>query len=241
MPVTPIPGGGVRASTYNYGTQWGQPLGAKKTPKGAVAPTGPVAGGTNVNTQLSPQIQGFLDQYKDVIGRMKGAGPDPLLAEQVQNLRNRLSTDTTDRAINRATGSIADAAAGAKSGMRTALARRGVGTLEGEGVGGSELGKIDAAAQRAKAGASADISLKREQDLDRLVLGGQGIMGAPGQYGLQQNAQLLGALGQAGGLAGEQERLGQGWAGLNLEGRRTDLAGNEQAMSQWLALMRMFQ
>lgn len=148
------------------------------------------------------------------------------LDEQYAAYKKRLSTDTTGRAIDRATGSIADAAAGRKAGQATQLARRGV---LGTGVGDQESGKIDAAAQRAQAGASADISLGRERQLDALVLGGQGIAGAPGQYAL------------------DRERVGQGWAGvglqqagLGLEQQRIDQAAQDQKLAQWLAMMQQF-
>ena len=148
------------------------------------------------------------------------------LDEQYARYKERLSSDTTGRAIDRATGSIADAAAGRKAGQATQLARRGV---LGTGVGDQESGKIDAAAQRAQAGAAADISLGRERDLDALVLGGSGIAGAPGQYAL------------------DRERTGQGWAGigiqeagLGLEQQRIDQAAQDQKMAQWLAMMQQF-
>ena len=148
------------------------------------------------------------------------------LDEQYAAYKKRLSSDTTGRAIDRATGSIADAAAAQKSAQATQLARRGV---LGSGVGDQESGRIDAAAQRAQAGASADISLGRERDLDALVLGGQGIAAAPGQYAL------------------DRERVGQGWsgigiqqAGLGLEQQRIDQSAQDQKVAQWLAMMRQF-
>jgi hypothetical protein len=234
--VTPIGGGGIRQSTYKYPTQWGHPLGA---PVPAAGGGGPVAAGppTTTTTQLSPEMKAWLDMQKVQANKLANAGPDPFLQEQVQNLRNRMSADTTGRAIDRATGSIADAAAASKAGMSTDLARRGVADT---GIGDQQTGRIDAAAARAKAGASADISLGRERDLDRLVLGGSQIMGAPGQYNLAQNEQLTRALGQGIGGAGEMERVGQGWANTAISQQRANQDANQTAMAQWLALMRMY-
>jgi len=172
------------------------------------APTPAAAPTIAATTQLPPNVGGTN------------------LDEQYARYKERLSSDTTGRAIDRATGSIADAAAGRKAGQATQLARRGV---LGTGVGDQESGKIDAAAQRAQAGAAADISLGRERQLDALVLGGSAIAGAPGQYAL------------------DRERVGQGWAGvglqqagLGLEQQRIAQAAQDQKMAQWLAMMQQF-
>jgi hypothetical protein len=196
----------------------------------------PGGGGAGSQVQLSPAMQAFQRQQQEQIDRLKAAGPDPNLQTQVNRLGERLSTDTTGRAIDRATSSIADAAAAQKAGAKTEAARRG--TL-GTGLGDQATGGIDEAAKRLKAGAAADISLGREKDLDALVLGGQGIMSAPGQYGMQQQNQLFNAIGQGGNMAGDIERTGQGWANVGNEQRRTDIAARDQASGQYLALLRM--
>lgn len=195
-------------------------------------PGGPVAG----QFQLSPGVGNFISQQQAQIDKMKAAGADPNLQAQIDAYKKRLSTDTTGRAIDRAGSAISDAAAGAKAGQATELARRG--TL-GSGAGDQQMGQIDAAAERAKAGSAAGISLGREGQLDQLVLGGQGIMSAPSQYGLAQQGQLLGALGQGAGMAGSQENIAQGWAGVGNQQRQTEIAGQQAAQGQYLALMRL--
>jgi len=199
---------------------------------GAGGPGGPVAG----QFQLSPGVGNFISQQQAQIDKMKAAGADPNLQAQIDAYKTRLSADTTGRAIDRAGSAISDAAAGAKSARNVELARRGV---AGGGVGDQQLGQIDQAAARAKAGSAAGISLGREAQLDALTLAGQGIMSAPGQYGLAQQQQLLGALGQGAGMAGQQENIAQGWAGVGDAQRRTELAGQQQAQGQYLALLRM--
>ena len=143
------------------------------------------------------------------------AAPDPYLAEQVANLRARMTSDPTERAIGRSTTGILDAAAlGAADEGAANLSSRG---LVGSGAGQAFLHKqFFAPAQRAATGAAADIALKREQDLDRLVLGGSAIMGAPGQsslqnrgLGLQQWQAQTGAANAASGLSLQQQQLNQ--------------------------------
>jgi len=143
------------------------------------------------------------------------AAPDPYLEEQVRNLRARMGSDTTERAIGRSTTGILDAAAlGAADEGAANLSSRG---LVGSGAGQAFLHKrFFEPAQRAAAGAAEDIAHQREQDLDRLVLGGTAIMGAPGQsslsnrgLGLQQWQAQTGAANAAQGLSLEQQRLNQ--------------------------------
>ena len=204
---------------------------------GAGAGGGGGGGGpVSAQVQLSPGVGGAIGKTAAEIAAMKAKGVDPNLQLQIDRLAGRLSTDTTGRAIDRAGSAISDAAAGAKAGRATELARRGV---AGGGVGDQVTGQIDQAAARAKAGSAAGISLGRERDLDALTLAGQGIMAAPGQMDFARQGQILGAIGQEGNLAGEQERIAQGWSAAGDAQRRTELAGQQQAQGQYLALLRM--
>ena len=261
MPVTAIggSGGGVKAYPDVYskykkptlgkggGEDGGGPtiqtaaqIAAQLAAAGGGAPGGggggAPGGGVGAQVQLSPGVGSAIGKTAAEIAAMKAKGADPNLQLQIDRLAGRLSADTTGRAIDRAGSAISDAAAGAKAGRATELARRGV---AGGGVGDQVTGQIDQAAARAKAGASADISLGRERDLDALTLAGQGIMAAPGQMDFSRQAQILSAIGQEGGLAGQQENIAQGWTGVGNEQRRTELAGQQQAQGQYLALLRL--
>jgi hypothetical protein len=75
------------------------------------------------------------------------------------------------------------------------MSRRG--TL-GTGVGDTFLNKrVFAPAQRQAAGAAANIAMQREQDLDRLVVGGTALAAAPGQQSIQERNLSLNTQGQA--------------------------------------------
>jgi len=261
MPVTAIggSGGGVKAYPDVYSKYKKPVLGKGGVEDGGGVPTiqtaaqiaaqlaaagggapggggGAAGGGVGAQVQLSPGVGSAIGKTAAEIAALKAKGADPNLQLQIERLAGRLSADTTGRAIDRAGSAISDAAAGAKAGRATDLARRGV---AGVGVGDQVTGQIDQAAARAKAGASADISLGRERDLDALTLAGQGIMAAPGEMDFRREGQILGAIGQEGGLAGEQERIGQGWAAAGDAQRRTELAGQQQAQGQYLALLRL--
>lgn len=244
----PMPGGGGGSVGGGYvpvpgtigSSVGGPPPSAPAAPSTTSAPSAP---GTQTNTaQTNPELQSFLNSYKTRLAQVQGAPTaDPNLQTQVDRLGQRLSADTTNRAIDRAGSAIKDAAAGRQTALTSSLARRG---LSGSGVEASERGKIAAQAQRAQAGAAADISLGRERDLDALTLGGQGIMSAPGQYSLAREGQtnnfLLGGL-QAAAEPGRQaladRQLGlQQWQAQNA----AEQGAQDRQLSQWLALMRMY-
>lgn len=220
--VTPFSGSGIRAAPGVY-DKW------KKTPTGG--------GGTAAPGSAAPGGVPALPPFPGAGSGSGGGGaagggvpvsdagpslvlpntvaPDPYLEEQVRNLRARMGADTTERAIGRSTTGILDAAAlGAADAGAANLSSRG---LVGSGAGQAFLQKrFFDPAQRAAAGAATDIALRREQDLDRLVLGGTSIMGAPGQsslasrsLGLQQWQAQTGAGQAAQGLSLEQQRLNQ--------------------------------
>lgn len=244
MPITALGGssGGIKASPDVYKKAKSQGISGaggifNPQPAPAAVPGTPGAPASSA-IQLSPEVGKWGSEFGTELSKERAnQGPDPLLMENVQNLRNRLSTDTTGRAIDRAGSKIADAAAGAKAGMRTNLARRGI---SGTGAGEQQLEQVDQAAQRAQAGSAADISLGREHDLDALVLGGEGIMRAPGEMGLAKEGQILSTIGQGAGNAAQREQLAQGWAGVGNQQRQTDIAAQNQAMVQYLALMRFY-
>src|SRR5882757_5020880 len=224
--VTPFSGGGIKAAPGVYDKWKANPTGGggKSTPA-AAAPGGipalpqfpgaggPVGAGAGAGAGGGPVAPSGPATPLPVLSNT--AAPDPYLQEQVANLRARMGSDTTERAIGRSTTGILDAAAlGAADEGAANLASRG---LVGSGAGQSFLHKrFFEPAQQAAAGAAADIALKREQDLDRLVLGGTAIMGAPGQeslanrgLGLQQWQAQTGAANAAAGLSLEQQRLNQ--------------------------------
>src|SRR5258706_4156964 len=74
-------GGGATGGT----TGGGGPVGGGGTP----------GGGVGAQVQLSPGVGSAIGKTAAEIAALKAKGPDPLLAESVQNLRNRLSADTT--------------------------------------------------------------------------------------------------------------------------------------------------
>jgi hypothetical protein len=209
---------------------------------GAPAAAAPVSAPPTNTAQVNPDMQGFLEQYKNKLNTtLMRPNTDPNLQTQVDRLGQRLSSDTTQHAIQRASGAIRDQASGQQAALKTQMARRGI---SGSGVGDQLAGNIDARSQRAQAGAASDISLGRERDLDALTLGGQGIMAAPGQYSMNRDNQDLSGI--AGGVSAanpaaqlqhQQQQLGlQTWqAGQNQAGSEQD-----RAFAQWRAMMGMY-
>ena len=130
-------------------------------------------------------------QQQQVFGQIQQrlATPDPLLAENVQNLRNRMSADTTQRAIDRSSSAVTDSLAGAVQRSREAAARSGT-----AGNYAPQVQALEEGAQRAQAGAAAGIALGREQSLDQLALGAGSAYAAP-------SGRDLSLLGQASGAA----------------------------------------
>lgn len=207
------------------------------------APAQPYQAPPIANTaQANPDMQGFLGQYKNKLNTMlTRPNTDPNLQTQVDRLGRRMSSDTTQHAIQRAGGAIRDQGSAQQAALKTNLARRGIG---GSGVGDQLSQNIDARTQRAQAGSASDISLGRERDLDALTLGGQGIMAAPGQYSMGRDNQDIGAI--AGGVSaanpGAQLQLGQQQLGLQQwqAGQNQQGAQQDRAFAQWQALMHMY-
>ena len=204
----------------------------------------PAAGGPMLSNtaQVNPDMAGFLEQYKAKLNATLGQSrTNPNLQTQVDRLGQRLSTDTTQHAIGRATGAIRDQASAQQAALKTQMARRGI---SGSGVGDQLAGNIDARSQRAQAGAASDISLGRERDLDALTLGGQGIMSAPGQFSMARDAADLGAISGGVSAANPAAQLQLGQQNLGLQtwqaGQNQQGSAQDRAFAQWMALQRMY-
>lgn len=154
----------------------------------------------NFNTQPDPNLSAITST---AMGGMTGS--DPLLLEAIQNYRNRMSSDTTQRAIGRSAGAIDDSLASA---MQRAREEASISGTSSGSQAARAAGMTDAA-QRAKAGAAADITLGRERDLDALAGGFAGAAQMPGQRQLQWGGLALGAAGQnaSNQLAGQQGQV----------------------------------
>jgi hypothetical protein len=187
-----------------------------------------------------------MDTTRGAYNKAANAGPDPLLEESIGNLRERMSTDTTGRAIDRAQSKNADVVAGQRRALTGRLSRSGLGGQAG--LSNKLNMRLDDKLARANAGAAADISLGRERDLDSLTLAGHGILSAPGQRELQQqqiaNGLLNTGLGAASSLAGiglGQQQLGlQQWNSQNaaqMERARFEAAERARREGQMAALL----
>lgn len=160
-------------------------------------PGQPGAGGGgqfNWQAQVDPYQKQTFNMMKGRYGEQYSV--DPLLTQ-------RMSTDTTNRAIGRATSKIGDQALGQMA-RANALRAKGMG-------GGPSERSIGEDSARRKAGASADISLGRERDLDALasLASNQRMTWEQGRNG------ILSAMGgQSGAMAANQ--LGQATLGANV-------------------------
>lgn len=198
---------------------------------GAVAQPGgnPGAPGFTNTAAANPDLQAALEQYRQRITQQQAreGQVDPLLMEQVKNLRERMSADQTQRATERAGSNIRDFAAGQRVAADEAASRMGR-------PQGYRNASIDEAAQRAQAKASADIQMGQQQRLDALTLGGQGIMSAPSQEALQREAGVTNLIAGLGGQAGLGADLALRQQGLGLSAWQTQqqLALEQQRMAQ---------
>jgi hypothetical protein len=168
--------------------------------------------------------------------------PDPYQQESIRNLRNRMSADTTQHAIDRAGNAIKTQAAGMQTALDAQMARRGLGQ---SGLAARGASGLTEAAQRDQARSASDISLGREQQLDALALGGNSILQAPSQLGLQQQGLSNTALGLqmqgAGALANQglaQQGYGlQQWQAQNSAAMQAQQLQQQQQQMQWQQLM----
>lgn len=232
----PIPVGSALSSSTKTG--WAAPAPAAAT----AAPRGGGGGGAGYvagSAQPDPRSIGEHDRMRGHIDSIR-RGPDPNLQTQVDRLAGRLSSDTLDRAINRSSDALRDQGEAQKAALAGGMASRGFGSDSGVGQQANE--RIDARTQRLQAGTSADLALANEGRLDRLVLGGQGIMRDPGQYGLSRDAMIGGMIQGSGQMATDIDRGRLAREQLGLEAYKTDrgfdLAEQDQGLAQWLALMR---
>lgn len=222
-------GGGVRSS------------GAGGVPAAAATP------GTTNTSSGSPDLNNFNNQMGNRISQYEGQGGDPNLAWGLQQLKDRMGPGATQRAIDIASQNIDANAAGQRQMLSENLARRGMG---GAGVEAEGLQKITEDAQRQRAGVAANVSLGRERDIDQLLLGGQNMIGAQGQYGLQRQGMLNNMYGLQLQGAGAAANYGLGQQRLGLDqlnsDRQYDLGranlaqqANQNQMAQWMSLMGM--
>lgn len=158
----------------------------------------PGAGGGMTNTaQASPGLSYLTEKYKE-----------------------RLGAEPTERAVNMASSQARDVASGLAKEMEADFARRGI---LGTGAASQELQKrVYDPLQRQIAGQSAQIALGREGDLDRMVLGGVGLMQAPEQLALAQ---------QGLGLQQWQAQAGHQLASQQAQAQQ-ELARQQMAMQQ---------
>lgn len=177
--------------------------------------------------QANPQLQ---QVFQTMFGKVGTS--NPLLEENLANIRGRMSADTTQRAIDRASGTIQDQLAGALQANK----ERG----QGRGGGGTAAGELalTESAQRNAARASADISLGRERDLDALAMGALPSYAAPGQ-------REMGWANAAGGAANASASNQLGAAGQALSAWQAQVqaqqAAQQMAMQQQMAMLNMYQ
>lgn len=204
-------------------------------PQAPLQNVAPMAKATYTPTvTTNPDLVELKNDYKNRIqtSASRENAADPRLTELYGTYRNRLSADTTGRAIGRANLAAADQASGRKIAAGESAEARGVG---GSGVGVDLGGRIDEAAQRRAAGASADISLARERDLDALTLGGLGISGAQGNLDLARQGQTNALLGGAAGVVGAPAADARADRAMGLSEFQTQQSANQGNASQNLA------
>lgn len=260
VPVPVSPGGGsydgggawggvspvTQVSTGGGGVSYAQSPAVLSSP-GAIPGSGgggavPQMTGLPNSAQRDPEMTSFMQQMRGRIGQQMGreGQTDQNLQTQVNRLGQRLSTDTTQRAQDFAAQDIGARSRAAAEGQQEDLVRRGV---RGDTGMAAELNtRLREKGLQESARSAAGIALGREAQLDQLVLGGQGIMAAPGQMALAREGmtnELLGTgFNQAGAIAGqnladrtlgvnqwgEQNRFNLGAASLAQTGRDAEIA-----------------
>lgn len=251
-PAPSMGGGGVSYTSGGSGSQGGVSYGSGGGGGGGVAynppPSAPAPAtaapvqmtGLPNNAQRDPDMTAFMQQMRGRIGQQMGreGQADPNLQTQIDRLGQRLSTDTTQRAQDFAAQDIGSRARASSEGLEEEMARRGI----RGGIQNELSTRLRETGLRESARSAAGIALGREAQLDQLVLGGQGIMAAPGQMAFAREGMtndLLGAgFGQAGAIAGqnladrtlgvnqwgEQNRFNLGAASLAQTGRDAEIA-----------------
>jgi hypothetical protein len=158
--------------------------------------------------EASPDVRYLIDQYKQ-----------------------RLSNDPTQRAIDMATSQTRDTATGMAKELGSDLARRGI---SNSGAAAQYLtNKVYAPAQRQAAGQAAGITLGRQGQLDQLVLGGTGLMKAPQELGLQERQLGLQQMDL-------QQRADIARAQLGLQAQNQALANQAAQMNMVTSYLNLF-
>jgi hypothetical protein len=202
----PPPMGGAPPGVGGGGAGWDW----KPLPSGPQPPQ-PVGGGSgglpappdlhNI-AQDNPDLRYLIDQYKQ-----------------------RLSAAPEQRAIEQAGSAIRDTTSGLMKELGGDLASRG---LAGSGVENEERLKLAQGAQQGIGRAAGSIATQRQQDLDRLVMGGEGLMKAPSQNALQQQELGLQQYGlqQQGQIAQMQAQMEQQRLAMQQQQMAANLWGN---------------
>ncbi len=208
---TPQTGGGFQFPGTSFPTIPNPPggSGSLPTPPGSMPGTGGGFGApmTN-NVDPSANLKRLQDLYE-----------------------GRLTNDPTQRAMNRATSQIRDATTGLGKELGGNMARRGIAQ---SGIQTSGQQALASNAQQQIAGASADIAMGRERDIDNMVMGGLPIMGAQDQLGLQKQG-----MGLQQWQAQQQAELARQQLGLQAQAQAQQ--GQRDLWSMWaqyLAAMR---
>lgn len=208
FPGTPGTGGGFGAGVPNP-TAPGSPGGMPGTGGPLVA--GPTGGGFGapLTNDVTPSgdLKWLQDQYKQ-----------------------RLGADPTQRAMNRATSQIRDATTGLGKELGGNMARRGIAQ---SGIQTSGQQALANQAQQKIAGASADIAMGRERDVDAMVMGGLPIMGAQDELGLRKQG-----LGLQQWQAQNQAEIARQQLGLQAQSQAQQ--GQQAMMSMWAQYLNMF-
>lgn len=208
---------------------WGAPSGPS-LPGGGGGTVGgqPPGGGGGPQPDFSKLLQmmggggggGGVDTSSIPTTFQNTAQADPNTQWLLDQFKSRLSADPTQRAMDKAGGQARAAQAGQEAAIRDRFARLG---MSGSGAEMQALADLAGTTQQAVAGTSADIAMGRERDLDQLVLGGQGIAGAPGagmradkalglqQFQAQQAGEIAKINAQIAQQAAERARQTQLW------------------------------
>lgn len=163
-------------------------------------PAAPGPGGAAFSTAPDPQLSALTGYASTQMSQQ-----DPLLMEAIENFRKRMSTDTTARATGIAGGAIDDAAASAGQRAKEEASITGMSS----GTQAQRGASISDAAQRAKAGAAAQIQMGELDRQDRLAGGFASSASMPGQRQLNWFGAAAGVAGQQAGnqIAGQQNQV----------------------------------
>lgn len=180
-----------------------------------------------VKSEASPHLDEMIKRWEAQQAAImnQANATDQNLQDQISLYKERMGEGPTTRAIERASSTVRDFAAGQAHNAMT----RGAATGRGQGFGATGIAE---SAQRAQAGAAANISLGREGQLDQLFGMGQRTMEAPGlrkqgYYGMGSNFFGAAPYGsQANYMLGSQG-LGLEAAGLGLQAQQQQYAQND--------------